>query len=449
MGAQQQAVVQTVIPQDIDAEKSVLGAVLLDNTHYNAVAEVIKPQDFLLEAHQRIFQLMGEMLDRSQPVDLLTMTAELRKLQFLDRVGGAAYVASLVDGVPRLINARHYAGLVKEKSALRAIMETAQAMREGSVRGGQSPEELLEDALGRLFRIAEGSISGGFVSLRDIIHSNYPTAEAVYEQAEESSGVLTGFTELDEATMGFHPANLVVIAARPSVGKTSFCLNVCEHTSVKNSKTVGIFSLEMSREELALRLLCSEARVNLQQLRRRAIGREEKAKLSMAFGSLLDARIFIDDTPSVTVTEMRAKSRRLKMEHGLDMVIIDHLQLVGTRGRYENRNQEISAMTRSLKGLAKELEIPVVCISQLSRSPESRTDKRPQLSDLRESGAIEQDADLVCFLYRDELYNPKEDNRGMAELIISKNRNGPAGQTVKLAFIAEYTRFDNYAPGYF
>jgi len=240
-----------------------------------------------------------------------------------------------------------------------------------------------------------------------------------------------------------------VIAARPSVGKTSFCLNMCEHISIKSGRTAGFFSLEMSREELALRLLCSEARVNLQQLRRRAISRDEKAKLALAFGALLDARVYIDDTPSISVTEMRAKSRRLKMEHGLDLVIVDHLQLVTGRGRYENRTQEIAAITRQLKGLSKELNIPVIVISQLSRALESRTDKRPQLSDLRESGAIEQDADLVCFLYRDELYQPKEDNRGLAELIVSKNRNGPAGQTVRLAFVAEYTRFENYAAGYF
>ncbi len=448
MAVQQQAI-QTAIPQDIDAEKCVLGAILLDNTHFNAVVEVIRAEDFLLEAHQRIFHLVGEMLDRSQPADIVTITAELRKLQLLDRIGGPTYVASLIDGIPRLVNARHYAAIIREKSVLRALMETAQLMRDSSIRGDRAPEEIVEGAMMRLFQIAEGSVGGGFLSLRDVIHASYPDADALYEQGVGGTGLETGFIELDEVTMGLHPANLVVIAARPSVGKTSFCLNMCEHISIKSGRTVGFFSLEMSREELALRLLCSEARVNLQQLRRRAISRDEKAKLAIAFGALLDARIYIDDTPSISVTEMRAKSRRLKMEHGLDLVIIDHLQLVTGRGRYENRTQEIAAITRQLKGLSKELGIPVIVISQLSRALESRTDKRPQLSDLRESGAIEQDADLVCFLYRDELYQPKEDNRGLAELIVSKNRNGPAGQTVRLAFVAEYTRFENYAAGYF
>ncbi len=431
---------ESALPQNTEAEKCVLGSILLHNPHYNVVAEVIHAEDFLLETHQRIFRLVGEMLDQSQAVDLVTLTAELRKHQLLDRVGGAVYVSSLVDGIPRIMNVRHYADLVKEKAQLRTLMETSARLREAVLRGDRSPQEVVEEAMSSLFQVAEGRLTTGFISMRDILHGRFATAEAVTEHVQQSTGIRTDFVDLDDDLMGLHPANLIIVGARPSVGKTSFCLNICENVAIRQGKKVGIFSLEMSREELALRLLCSEARVNLRNLRRQVMRHDDSAKLSMAFGALLDAPIYIDDDAGVTVTEIRAKSRRLKMEHGLDLIIIDYLQLVSAGGRYENKNQEISAITRSLKGLSKELDLPVICVSQLSRAPEGRADKRPLLSDLRESGAIEQDADVVCLLFR-EL---KEETGGVAELIIAKNRNGPAGKTITLAFAAEFTKFLNY-----
>jgi len=436
-----QQAVEPAVPQNTEAERCVLGAILLQNSHYNVAAEIISSQDFLLEAHQRIFSVCGEMLDRLEAVDLVTLTSELRRRQLLDRVGGAVYVSSLVDGIPRIMNVRHYAQLVKECSQLRVLLQASERMRQAAVRGDRSPQEVVEEAMKALFDVAEGRSPTGFLSMREILQERYPDAESVYQKARETTGIQTGFTDLDEVLMGLHRTNLIVVGARPSVGKTSFCMNIAEHAAISEGKTIGIFSLEMSREELALRLLCSKARVNFRNLRRQMVKHEDAASLGMAFGALVNAPIYIDDDAGVTVTEMRAKARRLRQERGLDMLVIDYLQLATAGGRYENKNQEIAAITRSLKGLAKELEIPVICVSQLSRAPEGRTDKRPQLSDLRESGAIEQDADVVCFLYR-EL---KEETGGVAEVIIGKNRNGPAGKIVELAFLAEYTRFMNYA----
>ncbi|MEW6367998.1 MAG: replicative DNA helicase [Acidobacteriota bacterium] len=438
--------VQAALPQNLDAEKSVLGALILDNSHFSTVVEILTPDDFLLDAHQRIFRAIIGMLDRNQPVDLVTLAEELRKERSLDRVGSATYLAGLLDGIPKVINAVHYARLVKEKSVMRSLMQVGQRMRDGAAQGDRTAEELVEESVSTLFQISEGRAASGFLSLGDIMHSTYGDVESLYAHEKSVSGIRTGYEKLDEITLGLHRANLIVIAARPSVGKTAFCLNVAEHSAINDRKTVAIFSLEMSRGELALRLLCANAQVDLRRLRREAIEETDMARLSMAFAALADAPIFIDDSPTITVTEMRARSRRLKMERGLDLLIIDYLQLVSVRGRYDNRNQEVSAITRSLKALAKELDIPLVCVSQLSRAPESRKDHRPQLSDLRESGAIEQDADLVCFLYKPE--EKERADEGVIELMVSKNRNGPAGQPVDLVFIPQFTKFVSYGLDY-
>jgi replicative DNA helicase len=380
----------------------------------------------------------------------VTLKEELGRSGELDEVGGPAYIAALVDGVPRSTNVEHYARIIKEKATLRNLIFSANKILTTAYQAEEEAEVILDTAERLIFAIADDNIREGFVSIRQLAHESLDTLDKLHAHKELITGVPTGFTDLDEMLSGLQPSDLIIVAARPSMGKTSLVLNIAQHVGTRTDMTVGLFSLEMSKEQLFLRMLTSEARIDAQRLRRGYLGEKDWGKLSEAIGTLSESRIFIDDTPSIGVLEMRAKCRRLASEHSLHLVIIDYIQLMQSRGRFENRTLELGAISRSLKGLAKELRVPIVVLSQLSRAPESRSDHRPQLSDLRESGALEQDADVVIFIYREDLYadktQPQPDNQGVAELIVGKQRNGPTG-VVRLAFIREFTRFENLAIG--
>jgi replicative DNA helicase len=441
---------ERTLPHNLEAERSVLGAILLHNEAFNLAAEVIDSGDFFRDAHRRIFDRMVKLSERSNAIDLVTLKDELNKAGELDEVGGPAYIAALVDGVPRSMNVEHYARIIKEKSTLRNLIFSANKILATAYDGGEDADVILDQAEHAIFAIADDKVRDGFVSLRELAHSSLDTIEKLQARKELVTGVPTGFTDLDEMTSGLQQGDLVIVAARPSMGKTSLVLNMAQHVGTKTDMTVGFFSLEMSKEQLFMRLLTSEARIDAHRLRGGFLGERDWGRLSTAIGALSEAKIFIDDTPSIGVLEMRAKCRRLASEHGLHLVIIDYIQLMQGRGRFENRTLELASISRSLKGLAKELGVPIIVLSQLSRAPESRSDHRPQLSDLRESGALEQDADVVAFIYRDDVYQdksqPPTDAQGVAEIIIGKQRNGPTG-VVKLAFIREFTRFENLAMG--
>ena len=430
------------LPHNLEAEKAVLGAVLIDNEQFNRAAELIDSPDFYRHAHQQIFDKMVSLTDRDEVIDLVTLKEELNRAGNLNEVGGPAYIAALVDGVPKSTNVEYYAKIVKEKATLRSLIGSANKILTTAYQAEVEPEVQLDQAESEIFQIADGRLTEGFQSLRDLVPGGLDTLEKLQNQQGFLTGVPSGFTDLDNKTSGFQPSDLVIIAARPSMGKTSLALNIAQHVATKTEKTVGVFSLEMSKQALFLRMLTSEARVDAHQFRGGFLGSEEYKKLSEALGVLGEARVFIDDSTSLSVLEMRAKARRLKSEHGLHLLIIDYLQLMQGRGRFENRNLELASISRSLKGLAKELDVPVVALSQLSRAPESRSEHRPQLSDLRESGALEQDADVVLFIYREDVYDHKPENENTAEVIIGKQRNGPTG-TVRLAFLKEITRFEN------
>jgi replicative DNA helicase len=439
---------ERTLPHNLEAERSVLGAILLHNDAFNLAAEVIDSGDFFRDAHRRIFDKMVKLSERGDAIDLVTLKDELGRSGELDEVGGPAYITALVDGVPRSTNVEHYARIVKEKATLRNLIFSANKILSTAYEGEEDAEVILDQAEHAIFAIADDKVRDGFVSLRDLAQASFETIEKLHAHKELVTGVPTGFTDLDEITSGLQSSDLVIVAARPSVGKTSLVLNIAQHVGTKTDLTVGVFSLEMSKEQLFLRMLTAEARIDAHRLRGGFLGERDWGKLSQAIGTLSEAKIFVDDTPSIGVLEMRAKCRRLAAEHGLNLVIVDYIQLMQGRGKFENRTLELASISRSLKGLAKELNVPVVVLSQLSRAPESRSDHRPQLSDLRESGALEQDADVVIFIYREDLYvdktRPPAENQGVAELIVGKQRNGPTG-VVKLAFIREYTRFENLA----
>lgn len=430
------------LPHNLEAERSVLGAILLHNASFNQAAEYIDAPDFFRDAHRRIFDKMVRLSERGAPIDLVTLKEELGRAGELDEVGGPAYIAALVDGVPRSTNVEHYARIVKEKATLRNLIYSATKIMSNAYEGEQPADLILDAAEHAIFAIAEDRIRAGFVPLRDLVKDSFDQIERLHARKELITGVPTGFVELDELTSGLQPSDLVIVAARPSMGKTSLVLNIAQHVATKTEMTVGFFSLEMAKEQLFIRLLTAEARIDGHRLRSGLLGEKDWERLSTALGILSEARLFVDDSPAIGVLEMRAKARRLAAEHGLHLLVVDYLQLMQGRGRFENRTQELAAISRSLKGLAKELNVPVVALSQLSRAPESRSDHRPQLSDLRESGALEQDADLVLFIYREDQYESKPENQGIADLIIGKQRNGPTG-SVRLAFIKEYTRFEN------
>jgi replicative DNA helicase len=442
---------ERTLPHNLEAEKSVLGAILIQNEAFNHAAELIDSKDFFRNAHSRIFEKMVVLSERGDAIDFITLKEELSKSGELESVGGPAYIASLADGVPRSANVEYYARIVKEKSTLRSLIHSANKILVEAYEAEQEPDLLLDEAERSIFAIAEDRIRAGFVPLRDLVQTSFAQIEKLQQQKGMVTGVPTGFVDLDEMTSGLQPSDLVLVAARPSMGKTSFVLNIAQHIGTATDMTVGFFSLEMSKEQLFMRMLTSEARIDAHRFRTGYLSEKDYGRLSHALGTLAEAKVFIDDTASIGVLEMRAKARRLKAEHGLHMIIIDYIQLMQGRGRFENRQAEIASISRSLKGLAKELHVPIVALSQLSRASETRADHRPQLSDLRESGALEQDADVVMFIYRAEQYrdadgNPNAEEQGTAEIIIGKQRNGPIG-TAKLAFIKEHTRFENLAHG--
>jgi len=436
---------EKTLPHNLEAERTVLGAVLVDNAAFNSAAEVLTREDFYRESHRRIFEAMAVLAERSQPIDLVTLKNELLRGGALEAAGGAAYLGSLLDGVPRITNVEHWSRIIKERAVLRNLIHASNRIVQSCFEGEDEAAVLLDRAEKAIFDIAERRIRQGFVGIREIVKESFRTIDQLSQSKEIVTGLPTGFVDIDEMTSGLQKGELVIVAARPAMGKTSFCLNVAQHASMRAGETVGIFSLEMSKEQLVLRMLCSDARVDAHKLRTGRLQEKDWARLAKAYADLSASKVFIDDSSTVSPLEMRAKCRRLRAEHGLGLVIVDYLQLVTSTGRVENRQQEISAISRSLKGLAKELAAPVVALSQLSRAPEARTDRRPQLSDLRESGALEQDADIVMFIYREEEYKPSDENRGIAEIIIGKQRNGPTG-TRKLAFIKEFTRFENLQP---
>jgi replicative DNA helicase len=436
-------------PQNIEAEQSILGGILIENYAVNKVMEVLAPDDFYRESHRKIYKALIDLSERDEPADLITLTNELKNNGHLDSVGGASYIASLIDSVPTAANIEYYVKIVKEKAILRKLIQTSTEIITQSYEDRGDVEGFLDEAERAIFDISENRVRPSFYSVKDVIKDSFKILERLYEKKELVTGVPSGFRELDRLTAGFQPSDLIIVAGRPSMGKTAFCLNVAQYAAIQKKIPIAIFSLEMSKEQLGIRMLCSEAHVEGTKLRSGFLSESDWPRLTIAAGNLSDASIFIDDTAALTILELRAKARRLKTEQGgLGMVIIDYLQLMKGRTRVESRQQEISEISRSLKALAKELRIPVIAVSQLSRKTEERTGNKPQLSDLRESGAIEQDADLILFIYRDEIYNRSEDNpnKGKAEIIIGKQRNGPTGK-VDLAFLDKFTTFKELYKG--
>jgi replicative DNA helicase len=433
-------------PQNLEAEQSILGATLIDNEALPKALEIIDPDDFYKNSHKKIFNAMIELFDKSEPIDLITLTDCLKRDEALDDIGGISYLSSLVNMVPTSANIRYHSKIVRERALLRGLVRTATDIANRVYEDNLDAEELVDYAEKSIFDISDKRVKVSFARLKDVIKGSFEMIEQLYDKKETITGVPSGFGDLDELTSGFQRGELTIIGGRPSMGKTAFALNVAQHIGIELREPVAIFSLEMAKEQLAFRLLCAEAMVNASSIRKGIIPKEDWHKLTSAASRLTDAPIFIDDSSSISVLELRAKARRLKMEHGLSMVVVDYLQLMRGRRSFERREQEISEISRSLKALAKELNVPVIAVSQLNRSVEARRPPKPILADLRESGAIEQDADVILFLYRDEIYNKDNPaNRGEAEVDIAKQRNGPAGETIKLTFISRSTRFMNRA----
>lgn len=439
---------EKTLPCNLEAERSVLGAILLDDKAIHSAVEVLRKEDFYLESHRRIFEKMFALTADGSAIDLITLKEELQRSDELESAGGAAYLASLTDGLPRAINIEHYAQIVKGKALLRRLIEISNEMMVRSYQAEDSAEDILDGVEKAIFEIANRQFQKGFAPIEALVSTVYKHIEEVANRKTLITGVETGFAELDKMTAGLHPSDLIIVAARPGLGKTSLCLNIAQFVALKKQQSVGIFSLEMSKEQLVKRLLCAEAEIDSHKVNTGFLNKEDWIKLGRAAGSLSQAKMFIDDTAGMTISEMRSKARRLSLEHGLDLLIVDYLQLMsGSSQRIENRTQEISQISRGLKGLAKEINVPVIAISQLNRAIEARRgDHRPQLSDLRESGSIEQDADIVMFIYREDAVNPTEENSGVAEIIIGKQRNGPTG-TFQLAFLKQFTKFANLWQG--
>jgi replicative DNA helicase len=426
---------------------AVLGAVLLDNNAFSIATENINANAFYKKANSDIFAAMTSLAQRGEAIDMITLSEELKKLGTYQPVGGAAYLTTIMDNVHTAANVEHYASIVLEKFIMRRLITISSQLSTQCYAGERDASEILDDAEKRVFEISQQGMFKGFQPIGNIIKDKFKNIEELYQSGKHVSGMPSPFDELDSYTSGFQNSDLIIIAGRPGMGKTSFALNLAQYLAIKEKIPVGIFSLEMAADQLVLRLLCSEARVDSNRLRTGYVKSNEYAELALVAGYLAEAPIYIDDSAGTSMMELRAKSRRLKAEANVGMILVDYLQLVNVKERMENRQQQISLISRGLKALAKELEIPVVALSQLSRAVESRGgDKRPMLSDLRESGSIEQDSDVVLFLYRPEIYEGEDsDDAGTAELIIGKQRNGPTG-TVKLAFLKEYTRFEPLSP---
>jgi replicative DNA helicase len=435
-----------VPPQNIEAEESIISAILIDNDALLDVIETLGPEDFYRTAHQKIYDAITDLFDKAEPVDLVTLANKLKEKGDLEAVGGASYLARLVDTVPLAVNARHYAKIVHDKASLRRMIEKANAIIKRCFEERGEAEDVIDFAESAVFEISEQKARQSFYPLSKIILGNIETLEEKQGNRSLVTGVSTGFTQLDNMTSGLQNSDLIILAARPSMGKTALALNIARNAAVDAGVPVAVFSLEMSKEQLSLRMLCSEARIDSSRLRGGFFSMEDWHRLTDAAGTLSECPIYIDDSPSLSAMEIRAKARRLKMDKNIGLIIIDYLQLMQGRSSAERRDLEISEISRGLKALAKELDLPVMALSQLNRMLEQRTDKRPRLSDLRESGALEQDADVVAFIYRDEVYNKEEDNpnRGTAEILLSKQRNGPTGD-IYLSFLSSFTRFENQA----
>ncbi|MFA5059624.1 MAG: replicative DNA helicase [Candidatus Omnitrophota bacterium] len=433
-----------VPPQNLEAEKSVLGAMLIDAEAIGVSVEIIDQSCFYEEAHRQIFEVMIKLYNEHKNVDLITLTDELKSEGALDSVGGASYIAQLIDFVPTSANIEYYAHIVKEKSVQRMLIKNATQIVTEGYEVTSDIDELVDRAEKLIFEIADLKQRQKAIHIKDLIKESIETIDRLYQRKEHVTGISTGFREFDDKTSGLQRSDLIIIAGRPSMGKSALAVSMAEYAALEKNVPVAFFSLEMSKEQLVQRLLCSHARVDAHKVRSGFLSPSDWPKLTAAAGKLSAAPIFIDDTPAISALELRAKARRLKMNYDIKMIVLDYLQLMRSSQRVESRQQEISEISRSIKALARELDIPIIAISQLSRAVESRQDHRPQLSDLRESGAIEQDADLVVLLMREEYYNPTDENKGVADCIIAKQRNGPVG-TVKLSFIKEYMRFENLA----
>jgi replicative DNA helicase len=439
-------------PASLHAEMTILGAMMVEPVAITDASMILKADDFALDSHRRIYSAMMALSELGHAVDIVTVSEELRKRKELDAVGSVAYLASLSEGLPRKLSIESYVRIVLDKSLMRQLMTVCDIGMASAADQSEEALQVLNDVSTRLMEISDHAITGGLAGIPEIVKGSFGSIDQLYEQGREVTGLATHYVEFDKMTSGLQPSDLVIIAARPSMGKTAWAINIAENAAVRSGKVVAVFSLEMSKESLLRRMLASQALVSARNIQQGFIGRDDRGKLVAGLERLMESKLFIDDTPGITLAEMRAKSRRLKQQQGsLDLIVIDYLQLMTGSGgpkKQENRTQEVSSISRGLKALAKEMKVPVVALSQLSRGSEQRTgDKKPLLSDLRESGSIEQDADVVCFIHREEYYDREnEDLKGKAEIIIAKQRNGPTG-SVHLAYLADYTRFENLASG--
>src|SRR5215468_3462835 len=444
-----EAVLEKPLPNNLDAERSVLGAILLDNHALNTAIENVRPEDFFLDQHRRVFTQMIALGESQQAIDLVTLTEELHRRGELESSGGAPYLASLVDGLPRVSNVEHYARIVKEKALLRNLIHATHNIQQRALDGEDGADAILDNAESSIFALAEDRVKAGLISVKDIVRDNFERLERIFREGKSVTGISTGYGELDKLLSGLQPSELIILAARPSQGKTALALNLAENIAIRGGLPVAVFSLEMSKESLLQRLVASVAQVDAHKFRSGHLSREDWRRMTEALGTISSAPLWVDDSGSTSVLEIGAKARRLKRDKGLSLLVVDYLQLITGRGRFNNRQEEVASISRGLKGLAKELKLPVLVLSQLTRAPE-RDERGPQLSDLRESGAIEQDADVVLFINRPNFYkagaSPEE--RDMADILIAKQRNGPTDK-VKFVFRSRLTRFEEAAPDAF
>ncbi|NPV26759.1 MAG: replicative DNA helicase [Firmicutes bacterium] len=431
-------------PQNLEAEQSVLGAMMLDADAVSVVEGILRPDDFYRDAHRVIYEVIISLHERNEPIDIITVTDELRRRNALDKVGGVAYITLLADSVPSTASAEYYAKIVVEKALLRGLISISSRISSKSYEGNIEVTDLIDEAERMIVELSQRGVGQPFAPVHDILLETFDRLQRLYERKSSITGVPTYFTDLDRLLAGLQPSELILLAARPGMGKTSFALNIAQNAAIRQRVPVAIFSLEMSKEQLVQRMLCGEAMIDQNRLRTGQLLESDWTKLVEAVGPLSEAPIYIDDTPAISVAEMRAKTRRLKAEKGLGLVVVDYLQLMQGPRRAENRQQEISEISRSLKSLARELNVPILALSQLSRAVEQTQEKRPNLSHLRESGALEQDSDVVMFIYRHDYYFPESEKKNIAEIIVAKHRHGPVG-TVELAFLKEYTKFFNLA----
>jgi replicative DNA helicase len=444
-----QATLERPLPQNLDAERSILGAILLDNHALNTAIENLKPEDFFLEQHRRVFNQMIALGENQQAIDLVTLTESLHRVGELESSGGAPYLASLADGMPRVSNVEHYARIVREKALLRNLIHATHNIQQRALEGEDGADTILDNAESSIFALAEDRVKAGLIPVKDIVRDNFERLEKIFREGKSITGVSTGYTELDKLLSGLQPSELLILAARPSQGKTALALNFAENISIRAGSPVAFFSLEMSKESLLQRLVASVAQIDAHKFRSGHLSREDWRRMTEALGTISSAPLWIDDAGSTSVLEIGAKARRLKREKGLSLVVVDYLQLITGRGRFSNRQEEVSSISRGLKGLAKELQLPVLVLSQLTRAPE-REERGPQLSDLRESGAIEQDADVVMFIYRPHWskMEASPEERDQAEIQVAKQRNGPTDK-VRFVFRSRLTRFEEAAPDAF